>query len=184
MNRKFHPIRGLICGILIIALCAAGWLWAYHLRKSPDNLPSLSAVVKMNEGDANALLVGYQGNQLIAVWGEPTITGQNTYVWEVGRFKLTVNLNNRGEVVISGISENAALELGKISGLPQTQLENTLVGYSREQIHLLWGEPDDVVFGFSGDIYHVPNSYESIILCYNADSFAEAVKVDYRNDEP
>ncbi len=184
MNRKFHSIRALICGILIVVLCAAGWLWTYHHRKSPDNLPSLSTVVKMDEGNVNALLAGYQGDQLIAVWGKPIVAGSNTYVWEVGQFKLIVSLNNRGKVVVSGISGNAALELGKMSGLTQTQLENTLVGYAQEQIHLFWGAPDAVTSDSSGDIYHVPNSYESIILYYNADNFVETVKVDYRNDIP
>ena len=39
-----------------------------------------------------------------------------------------------------------------------------------------------MMYGFRGDIYNVPDSYESIMLNYDVDGIVETVKVDYRND--
>lgn len=94
--------------ILVVAvLCVAAWFFGYHNRKSNDNLPALASVAQMNEVDANELLVGYRGNQLIEVWGEPTTTGNNKYIWLIDDTKLTVNTNNKDKVVVCGISTEA-----------------------------------------------------------------------------
>ena len=76
----------------------------------------------------------------------------------------------------------ATPELDEIVDLTQEQLDEKLLGLSQEEIHSLWGEPDGMMYGFRGDIYHVPDSYESIMLYYDVDGIVETVKVNYRND--
>lgn len=57
-----------------------------------------------------------------------------------------------------------------------------LTGHSREQLQKIWGEADGVLSGFWGDIYHVPDSYMSVIVYYDADGVIELIKTDYRNE--
>lgn len=73
-------------------------------------------------------------------------------------------------------------ELGEIAGYTQEQLDEKLIGRSQEELHSAWGKPDGMLSGFWGDIYHVPDGYESIILYYDADGTVETIKADHRND--
>lgn len=73
-------------------------------------------------------------------------------------------------------------KLVEITGYTQEQLDEKLIGCSQEEIHSAWGEPDGMLSGFWGDIYHVPDGYESIILFYDADGIVETIKADDRND--
>lgn len=73
-------------------------------------------------------------------------------------------------------------EFGEIADYTQEQLDEKLIGRSQEEIHSAWGEPDGMLSGFRGDIYHVPDGYESMILYYDADGIVETIKVDHRND--
>lgn len=92
-----------ICLVFILLLCCATiWRVAYHRAKSTDNLPALSALADADEGDTNALLMGYKQSQLISVWGEPTETvNDNELIWEIDpQRRLHVFVNNRGIVSI------------------------------------------------------------------------------------
>lgn len=73
-------------------------------------------------------------------------------------------------------------ELGEITDYTQEQLDEKLIDRSQEELHSAWGEPDGILSGFWGDIYHVPDGYESIILYYDANGAVETIKVEYRND--
>ena len=57
-------IKMLFVSLLIVVLGVSVWFYAYHHRKSNDNLPTLDAVVEMDEADANSLLMGYKRVQL------------------------------------------------------------------------------------------------------------------------
>ena len=92
--------------ILLLVVGAAAWFWGYHHRKSTDNLPALDTALQMDEGDLNALLSGYQLDQLKTVWGEPDeskSSGQNN-TWRLpdGRGVL-VSSKADGTVVICAI---------------------------------------------------------------------------------
>ena len=56
----------------------------------------------MEEAEVNQLIVGYSINQLIEVWGEPDISGNNEVRWQLNTTAtLVVNTNNKGKVVIA-----------------------------------------------------------------------------------
>lgn len=81
MNKKT-----MLCGLsllLILALAVTAWLWAYHHRKSNDNLPSLASLSQMEEEEITDLLTGYRKEQLAEVWGEPqgTLFGMYGEIW-------------------------------------------------------------------------------------------------------
>ena len=72
--------------------------------KSTKNIPDLSSIAQMEEAEVNQLIVGYSRNQLIEVWGEPDISGNNEDRWQLSTTAtLVVNTNNKGEVVVCGI---------------------------------------------------------------------------------
>ena len=90
--------------LLIVILGVSAWLYAYHQRKSNDNLPALASVVEMDEADANSLLMGYKRAQLHEVWSEPDESSSNQDVWKVHEgATLVVNYNNKDIVVICAI---------------------------------------------------------------------------------
>ena len=63
-----------------------------------------SSIAQMEEAEVNQLIVGYSINQLIEVWGEPDISGNNEVRWQLNTTAtLVVNTNNKGKVVICGI---------------------------------------------------------------------------------
>ena len=75
-----------------------------------------------------------------------------------------------------------SLTLNDVADLVKQQHTVSFVGMTREAVHGYWGEPDAEVHGFLGDIYHVPDSYESIIFRYDKDEIVESVTVEYRNN--
>ena len=62
---------------IVIALCIAITLYIFVSPKSTKNIPELSSIAQMEEAEVNQLIVGYSINQLIEVWGEPDISGNN-----------------------------------------------------------------------------------------------------------
>lgn len=89
---------------VVIALCIAIALYMFVSLKSTKNIPDLSSITQMEEAEVNQLIVGYSRNQLIEVWGEPDISGNNEDRWQLSTTAtLVVNTNNKGEVVVCGI---------------------------------------------------------------------------------
>lgn len=89
---------------IVIALCIAITLYMFVSPKSTKNIPELSSIAQMEEAEVNQLIVGYSINQLIEVWGEPDISGNNEVRWQLNTTAtLVVNTNNKGKVVICGI---------------------------------------------------------------------------------
>ena len=92
---------------LLAVLVAAGFAWnyGYNNRKSNDNIPSLQSIAKMDEAEANNLLLGYKRTQLLEVWGEPQYSNSSEDVWLLNNTDwLTVNYKNDNEkVVVCGI---------------------------------------------------------------------------------
>ena len=82
-----------------------------------------------------------------------------------------------------------SLTLPEIAALVKQQDTDSLIGMSKEAVHGYWGEPDAIVHGcggadgrsFTGDIYHVPNSYESLVFGYDENGIVESVHIEYRN---
>ena len=86
---------------IVIALCIAIALYIFVSPKSTKNIPELSSIAQMEEAEVNQLIVGYSINQLIEVWGEPDISGNNEVRWQLNTTAtLVVNTNNKGKVVI------------------------------------------------------------------------------------
>ena len=88
-------IKVVFVSLLIVVLGVSAWFYAYYHRKSNDNLPTLAAVVEMDEADANSLLMGYKRVQLHEVWSEPDESSSNQDIWKVHEgASLVVNYNN------------------------------------------------------------------------------------------
>lgn len=91
--------------IIVIVLCIAMLIGKFLLPKNSDNLPALSSIALMDEGDINEVLSGYYQNQLIDVWGEPDVSSSNEYIWYIdAKSALVVNTNWQNKVVVCGIS--------------------------------------------------------------------------------
>lgn len=54
---------------------------------------------------------------------------------------------------------------------------NELIGYDRDQLHEIWGEPDGMLSGFWGDRWKVDDG-TNVIVYYGADGKIEYVKID------
>lgn len=72
--------------------------------------------------------------------------------------------------------------LAQISNLSDQQLTKELNGFSIEEIHSAFGEPDGHTFGFWSDIYHFPDSHKVAFLYYDTDGYVDTVKTDDRNE--
>ncbi len=54
---------------------------------------------------------------------------------------------------------------------------NSLIGYQRDQLHSVWGNPQGMLSGFWGDIWEVDDE-TNLIVYYDAEGIIEYVKVD------
>ena len=77
-----------------------------------------------------------------------------------------------------------ALTLNEVAELLKQQHTVSFVGMTREAVHGYWGKPDYEAFGFFGDIYHVPDTFESIVFRYDESEIVTAVEIEYRNEVP
>lgn len=77
-----------------------------------------------------------------------------------------------------------ALTLNEVAELVKQQHTVSFVGMMREAVHGCWGKPDYEAFGFFGDIYHVPDTFESIVFRYDESEIVTAVEIGYRNEVP
>ena len=110
MKKKIMFIIFILIGIIIAVFA---WRLAYKMRKSNDNLPSLTTIAEMSEAEVNSLLPGYKIIQLEEVWGEPDFNEANTAGWEIGNMTLTVNYKNNGIVVICGLKNQNGESAGE-----------------------------------------------------------------------
>ena len=100
-----------VVAVLLLAILA--WRIGYSLRKSNDNLPTLSMIAEMSEAEVNSLLIGYRIIQLREVWGDADISGANTDIWQIGEISLTVNYKNNGKVAICGLKHADGTSVGE-----------------------------------------------------------------------
>ena len=77
-----------------------------------------------------------------------------------------------------------ALTLNEVAELVKQQHTVSFVGMTREAVHGYWGKPDYEAFGFFGDIYHVPDTFESIVFRYDESEIVTDVEIEYRNEVP
>ena len=54
---------------------------------------------------------------------------------------------------------------------------NDLIGYDRDQLHEIWGGPDNMLSGFWGDRWEIDDG-TNVIVYYTADGKIEYVKID------
>ena len=71
--------------------------------------------------------------------------------------------------------------LEQMDGLSVERMEELLKGVSRDTLRDAWGKPNDQLTYYSGDIFHVPESFTSIIVYYDGAGFIERVQTDQRN---
>ena len=110
MKRKW-----IILLLVVVLLVGAVFAWrlAYFMRKSNDNLPSLTTIAEMSESEANSLLAGYKIIQLREVWGKADFSAENEDRWEIGDVTLIVNYKNNGVVVTCGLKDKNGASVGE-----------------------------------------------------------------------
>lgn len=92
--------------ILSFAVLAVGlWLFAYHNRKSLDNIPSLELVIQEGEAFGHEKIQGYKREMLLEIWGEPVESGSGEDIWTIGpgSAMVRVNYNWQDEAVTLGV---------------------------------------------------------------------------------
>ena len=77
-----------------------------------------------------------------------------------------------------------ALTLNEVAELVKQQHTVSFVGMTREAVHGYWRKPDYEAFGFFGDIYHVPDTFESVVFRYDESEIVTDVEIEYRNEVP
>lgn len=81
--------------------------------------------------------------------------------------------------VSKSVETSEILELSEISNYTQKRLEEKLIGLSEEEIHNSWGEPDGLLSGFWGDIWHFDKeNNRKIILYYDGDGKVEHITIN------
>ena len=61
-------------------------------------------------------------------------------------------------------------------------MEEMLKGVSRETLHSAWGEPARALSSFSGEVFHIPESFTGIIVYYDEVGFVERIRI-YRMNQ-
>ena len=72
--------------------------------------------------------------------------------------------------------------LKQMDGLPVERMEELLKGVSRETLHSAWGEPARALSSFSGEVFHIPESFTGIIVYYDEVGFVERIRI-YRMNQ-
>lgn len=102
------------------------------------------------------------------------------------RKEYIVIVSMQGETFCFGVKFDDQWE--GIPGLKQMEeyteqsMTELLTGISRDALRKAWGEPDDQLSYFSGDIFHIPQSFTSIIVYYDEAGYVERVRTDQRNE--
>lgn len=67
--------------------------------------------------------------------------------------------------------------LAEVNQSTKEELDENLIGISREELLSIWGEPDGTLSGFWGDIWQLDNETDkSIIVYYDNDGIVENIK--------
>ena len=75
-------------------------------------------------------------------------------------------------------------ELDEISNYTQEQLEERLIGLSIEDLHNLWGEPDDILSGLWCDIWYFNDKQnQEIAVYYDKDGIVENIICSFSDGE-
>lgn len=84
--------------------------------------------------------------------------------------------NKSGTADILGIAEISELITEK--GYTEEDFQEELSGQHRDNIIHVWGEPDGMLSGFWGDIWHLSDeNNQKIILYYDKDGVVENVRI-------
>ena len=80
-------IKIVFVSLVIVILGVSAWFYAYHHRKSNDNLPTLAAVVEMDESSSNqdiwkvhegaSLVVNYNNKDIVVICAIPSVIELN-----------------------------------------------------------------------------------------------------------
>lgn len=106
--KKVGMALGLFAGVGV--LCYILWMIGYHNVKRLDNIPSLALIKQEGEAFGHKCLEGYRRDQLIEIWGEPSVVmHSNEDIWQVDEdTAVRINYNGREEVVMVGVIERGA----------------------------------------------------------------------------
>ena len=166
-------IKIVFVSLVIVILGVSAWFYAYHHRKSNDNLPTLDAVVEMDEADANSLLMGYKIVQLHEVWSEPDESSSNQDIWTVHEgSSLVVNYNNKDIVVICAIPSVIELNRDQIREMAKEEFEEIFKDYRNIRID------ETSIMARTDDMNHIV-----IIFEYSSDDGSGSYGFEYRDGE-
>ena len=166
-------IKIVFISLLIVALGVSAWFYAYHHRKSNDNLPTLAAIVEMDEADVNSLLMGYKRIQLREVWSEPDESSSNQDVWKVHEgASLVVNYNNKDIVVICAIPSVVELNRDQICEMAKEEFEEIFKDYRNIRID------ETSIVARTDDMNHIV-----IVFEYSSDDGSGSYGFEYRDSE-
>ena len=166
-------IKIVFISLLIVALGVSAWLYAYHHRKSNDNLPTLAAIVEMDEADVNSLLMGYKRIQLREVWSEPDESSSNQDIWKVREgASLVVNYNNKDIVVICAIPSVIEIDRDQICEMAKEEFEEIFKDYRNIRIN------ETSIMARTDDMNHIV-----IIFEYSSDDGSGSYGFEYRDSE-
>lgn len=162
----------IIC-LLIVVLGVSAWFYGYYYRKSNDNLPTLEAVVKMDEADVNSLLMGYKRIQLHEVWSKPDESSSNQDIWRAGEgSSLVVNYNNKDIVVICAVPSVVELNRDEVCELAKEEFAIIFKDHSNIQII------ETSIVGRTDDMNHIVVLFE-----YFSDSGSGTYGFEYKDGE-
>lgn len=153
------------------------------IQQVSNNITSIQFERGKSSKNANGfgpIISWYDSNddliESISVMGGNTIM-YNDYFWTV--VDGSIDIENINELLSSHEVDSVDTpELNEIFNYTQEQLEEKLLGLSEEDMHNSWGEPDGMLSGFWGDIWHLSDeSNKQIILYYDKDGTVENIRI-------
>lgn len=151
-------------------------------------IPGIGQMEAFSEEQITELLAGIHRDRLIKAWGEPEdeLSGFWGEIFPVpdSDTAIIVYYDRTGTVERVKVDQRKWLhipDLKELDSLSERQLIERLSDIHRDKLITAWGEPDDTLSGFWGDVFFIPDSYTVIITYYDQDGFVEMVKTDQRN---
>lgn len=153
-----------------------------------DNIPSLDVITENGADWASEQLQEYTLADLEEVWGEPDgeLCDTYGYFWRADEnTSVNVYYEKNAEVEYVDICDlYNIIKLCEISehiqnnDVPQSELENSLIGKSHDEIFPAWGEPNEQLHGFWGDVWYLDDSGEKCVtIYYDSNGIVETVKI-------
>lgn len=142
MSRKTN--RLVVTMLTVVLLCSC-FMLLWENSKTIENLPSLDAVLQMDENKVDSKVSGYMEHQIIEVWGKPDRSDTETLVWILPEGSVTVRADTMGKIVFCGRKRMEDLPvLRELAHMNEQEMHTWVLGQAADHLTSKWHRPNRI----------------------------------------